>query len=93
MTLLGSVVERVSGKNFDSYMGESSFSILGMVWSSYSPKAGMTMAYVGYRNSKKASSLGIRDLPSNGMLSSVVDLGKFTTMGPVGLEIGWPTVS
>jgi len=79
ITLLGSVIERVSGRSFASYMGESLFEPMGMAGSSYSPKPGVILAK-GYRDGKANGDPGIRDLPSSGMLSSVLDLGKFMTM-------------
>ncbi len=79
VTLLGGVIERVSGKDYASYMKESLLSPLGMHNSSFSPMAGETTAK-GYRDGKAANGFGVRDLPSSGLLSSAVDLGHFMQM-------------
>ena len=79
ITLLGSVIERVSRKSFAQYMDESLFEPMGMADSSYTPKQGATLAK-GYKDGKANGDPGIRDLPSSGMLSSVLDLGSFMTM-------------
>ena len=79
VTLLGGVIERVSGKDYASYMKESLLSPLGMNNSSFSPMAGEITAK-GYRDGKATNGLGVRDLPSSGLLSSAVDLGHFMQM-------------
>ena len=87
MTLLGNVVERVSGRSFASYMDESLLGPLGMVSSSYSGKAGVVPAK-GYRNGKQTDDPGIRDLPASGLSSSVLDLGRFMQMVLAGGKSG-----
>ena len=47
--------------------------------SSFSVKAGMELAK-GYKDGDATHDLGIRDLPATGLLSSVVDLGRFMQM-------------
>jgi len=79
VTLLGGVIERVSGKDYASYMKESLLSPLGMSNSSFNPMAGETTAK-GYRDGKALNGFGVRDLPSSGLLSSAADLGHFMQM-------------
>jgi CubicO group peptidase (beta-lactamase class C family) len=79
VTLLGGVIERVSGKDYTSYMGESILAPIGMNNSSFSVKTGMVTAK-GYKDGETTNELGIRDLPATGLLSSVVDLGRFMQM-------------
>jgi CubicO group peptidase (beta-lactamase class C family) len=79
MTLLGGVIERVSGKDYASYMDESILSPIGMDNSSFSTKTGMVVAK-GYKDRDMTNELGIRDLPATGLLSSAVDLGRFMQM-------------
>ena len=79
VTLLGGVIERVSGKDYASYMNESILGPIGMDNSSFSTKTGMAVAK-GYKDGDVTNELGIRDLPATGLLSSVVDLGRFIQM-------------
>ena len=79
VTLLGGVIERVSGKDYASYMDESILGPIGMDNSSFSTKTGMVVAK-GYKDGDATNELGIRDLPATGLLSSVVDLGRFMQM-------------
>ena len=79
VTLLGGVVERVTGKDYASYMKESILGPIGMENSSFSTKTG-TGAAKGYKDGDPTTELGIRDLPATGLLSSAVDLGRFMQM-------------
>jgi CubicO group peptidase (beta-lactamase class C family) len=79
VTVLGAVVERVSGRGFASYMDESILAPVGMVSSSFSGKTDMVMAK-GYRNGKEIDDPAIRDLPASGLLSNAVDMGLFMQM-------------
>ncbi|MBP1734730.1 MAG: metal-dependent hydrolase, beta-lactamase superfamily lipoprotein, partial [Deltaproteobacteria bacterium] len=79
VTLLGGVIERVSGKSYASYMDESILTPLGMDNSSFSLKPGMVLAK-GYKDGKATNGFGVRDLPASGLLSSAVDLGRFMQM-------------
>ncbi|MBA4389755.1 MAG: serine hydrolase [Syntrophus sp. (in: bacteria)] len=79
VTLLGGVIERVSGKSYASYMDESILGPIGMDNSSFSTKTGMVVAK-GYKDGDVTNELSIRDLPATGLLSSAVDLGRFMQM-------------
>jgi CubicO group peptidase (beta-lactamase class C family) len=79
MTLLGGVIERVSGKDYVSYMDEFLLGPMGMTSSSFSLKPGMVTAK-GYRDGKEGDDLRVRDLPASGLYSSAVDLGRFMQM-------------
>jgi CubicO group peptidase (beta-lactamase class C family) len=79
VTLLGGVIERVSGKSYASYMDESILGPIGMDNSSFTSKTGMVIAK-GYKDGKATNGFGVRDLPASGLLSSVVDLGRFIQM-------------
>jgi len=65
VTLLGNLVERVSGMGFTSYMDGSLLRPLGMDSSSFSVRPGMVVAK-GYRNGKETIEPAIRDLPASG---------------------------
>jgi CubicO group peptidase (beta-lactamase class C family) len=79
VTLLGGVIERVSGKDYASYMNESILGPIGMENSSFSTKTGMAAAK-GYKDGDATNELGVRDLTATGLLSSAVDLGRFMQM-------------
>jgi CubicO group peptidase (beta-lactamase class C family) len=79
VTLLGGVIERVSGQGYAFYMKESILGPIGMDNSSFSTKTDLTAAK-GYKDGDVTIELGIRDLPATGLLSSVVDLGRFIQM-------------
>ena len=79
VTLLGGVIERVSGKSYASYMDESILGPIGMDNSSFTPKTGMVIAK-GYKDGKETNGFGVRDLPASGLLSNAVDLGRFMQM-------------
>jgi CubicO group peptidase (beta-lactamase class C family) len=79
VTLLGGVIERVSGKSYASYMDESILAPIGMDNSSFTLKTGMVIAK-GYKDDKATNGFGVRDLPASGLLSSAVDLGRFMQM-------------
>jgi CubicO group peptidase (beta-lactamase class C family) len=78
-TVLGGVIERVSGINYASYMSESILGPIGMDNSSFTPRTGMMIAK-GYKEGKVTNGFGVRDLPASGLLSSAVDLGRFMQM-------------
>lgn len=79
MTLLGSVIERVSGRRYASYMDEHILGPIGMNNSSFSLKPGMITAK-GYKNGKTTNGFLVRDLPASGLFSSAADLGRFIRM-------------
>ncbi len=76
MTVLGCLIERITGRDYASYMTDSILNPLGMKNSFFSPKA-PAIAAKGYRNGKEADDFGVRDLPASGLFSSVLDLSLF----------------
>jgi len=79
MTLLGAVIERVSGQTYTSYMNKYILGPIGMNNSSFSLRPGMVTAK-GYKDGKVTNGFQVRDLPASGLLSSAVDLGHFIRM-------------
>jgi CubicO group peptidase (beta-lactamase class C family) len=81
VTLLGIVIEKISGEPFAGYMQKYLFEPMGMSHSSFScyPDRSLLMSR-GYLNGKEADELPIRDIPMGGMNSTVMDLGRFMSM-------------
>ena len=81
MTILGIIIERVSGIPFAEYMEKQLFQPLGMGNSSFSSRSSvsrlMSKAYV---NGKEIADTPLRDIPMGGMNSSVQDLSRFLSM-------------
>lgn len=81
MTLLGHLVERVSGRDFVSYTDEAVLAPLGMTHSSFAltPEIRPLLAK-GYWKDKEAEEMTFRDLPAGALYSNVLDLGRFVQM-------------
>ena len=79
MSLLGNLIEHVSGKDFVSYMDESLLRPLDMANSSFSWKTALASAK-GYKEGKENDDPYFRDLPAGGLRSNVLDMGHFVRM-------------
>lgn len=78
-TLLGHMVEEVSGLAYADYMAQRLFRLLGMNHSGMGepPPALQSMTAVGYRQGEPFPLLPIRDVPAYGLYTSAADLGRF----------------
>ena len=76
MTLLGAAIEQTSGQDYSRYIEQSFFQPLGMQDSYFASQP----AIKGYRAGKLSEPLSLRDLPSGGLVSTVLDLGSFMKM-------------
>jgi CubicO group peptidase (beta-lactamase class C family) len=76
-TLLGHMVEKVSGVPFVHYLEEEIFAPLGMASTGLGDPSGGEHAAKGYRAAEEAELLPIRDLPALGLYTTVADLGAF----------------
>jgi len=77
-TLLGHMVQAVSGTSYEDYMAHHLFRPLGMRHSSMgepAPARGPVAA--GYRDGRRFALLPIRDLPAHGLYTSAEDMGRF----------------
>jgi CubicO group peptidase (beta-lactamase class C family)/acetolactate synthase regulatory subunit len=81
VTLLGSVVQKLSGTPFAQHMQQSVLAPLGMTDSSFdsSPPPAAQMS-LGYKNGVVEKEWPLRDLPAAGLNSSAKDLAKFISM-------------
>ncbi len=80
-TLLGHVVQKVSGREYASYIEESLFRPLGMTHSGFSPPPdSKTTLSKAYYKEKEFDEPSLRDIPAGGLYSSVIDLSRFVRM-------------
>lgn len=81
VTLLGSAIQRVSGRPYAEHMRQSVLAPLGMVNSSFdtglSPSPLMAR---GYRGKDAATEPPLRDVPAGGLNTNVIDLSRFISM-------------
>jgi len=77
-TLLGHLVQQVSGVPYAEYMEEKIFRPWGMNRTGMRLRPDMTVRMSkGYRDGKETELLPIRDLPAHGLYTSAADLGVF----------------
>lgn len=77
-TLLGHMVQEVSGQDFVTHMDESVLRPMGMYHSSFALKPHMAPYLAkGYYNGREGRLLPMRDLPAAALYSNVLDLGRF----------------
>ncbi len=77
-SLLGRMIEASTGQDFATAMHHDLLTPLGMTHSLYVQNPSMiTACSKGYRKGQEAFIPGLRDTPAGGLLSNVVDLGKF----------------
>jgi CubicO group peptidase (beta-lactamase class C family) len=81
-SLLGEIVEKVSGQDYAVYMKEALLSPLGMSHSSFSIQPDQEpLLAVGYRKGKPgAERYFLRDAPAGSLFSSAQDMGRFIRM-------------
>ena len=81
LTVLGTLVERVSGQPFEAQQRASLLEPLGMAHSAFdaavSPSPDMAKSYQG---KEPLAAIPLRDVPAGGLNSSVNDLGRFMRM-------------
>jgi CubicO group peptidase (beta-lactamase class C family) len=80
-TLIGHVVEKVSGRGYVSYINESLLRPLGMTHTGFTPDQGTKGPLSrGYHKDREMDDPRLRDVPAGGMQSTVLDLGRFIQM-------------
>ncbi len=81
VSLLGHVLEKVTGQEFPSYMEKILLNPLGMIHSSFFLNPSNTpLLAKGYLKGKESKILPLRDLPAGGLYSNVMDLSRFMKM-------------
>ena len=81
MTLLGHVVQEVSGRPYSEQIRQELLIPIGMT-DSYIAKQldNSSQSSKGYADKKEANAIPLRDLPAGGLNSTVLDLARFTQM-------------
>ncbi len=81
MTVLGQVVEQISGEPYAAYVSRALFQPLGMTTASIETgvSASPFMSH-GYRKGKEATEPQLRDLPAGGLNTNVLDLARLVQM-------------
>jgi len=81
MSLVGYMVEKVSGVAFPKYMDENLFEPMGMEHSSFeTPDDLRPLLSKGYNVKKEGKLADIRDVPAGSMVSNVLDMSQFIKM-------------
>ncbi len=81
MTILGQVIERVSGESYATYVSHAIFAPIGMTTASIeSGMAASPLMARAYVKDKEESELPLRDIPAGGLNASVLDLAQFVQM-------------
>lgn len=95
MSVLGHMVEKVSGKDFVSYMDESVLTPIGMNHSWFRLTSGTSGAShihsllsKGYHKGEETRPLFARDLPAYSLHSNVLDMSRFVMMVFAGGRVG-----
>ncbi len=78
-TLLGHMIQEISGLPYSDYMQQRLFRPLGMEHSGMGepPRSLQPLTARGYRDGAPFALLPIRDVPAYGLYTSVADLGRF----------------
>jgi CubicO group peptidase (beta-lactamase class C family) len=81
VTILGHAVEKVSGREFVSYMDDAVLRPMNMAHSSFAPGPDLKQFLSkGYRDGKETEEAWLRDVPAGALQSNVLDLSKFMEM-------------
>lgn len=80
LTLLGAMVEQVSGKDFNAYAGEQLLKPLGMINAKFSQSLEGKGASKAYKNHEETAEVPIRDTPAGGLNANVLDMSRFMKM-------------
>ena len=80
LTLLGSMVERISGKDFNTYAEAQLLKPLGMVDAKFSQALEGKTASKAYKNHEEKAEVPLRDTPAGGLNANVLDMSHFIKM-------------
>ncbi|MBC7858473.1 MAG: beta-lactamase family protein [Burkholderiaceae bacterium] len=80
ITLLGDMIQTVTGEDFAARLERTLLRPLGMRDSSFAPGLSGPLASKAYRDGKEADEKPLRDVPAGGLNSNVLDLSRFMQM-------------
>lgn len=80
VTLLGTMLEQVTGKTFSSYADQQLLKPLGMTNSAFSLGIDGKLASKAYKNHEEKTEVALRDTPAGGLNANVLDMSRFVEM-------------
>lgn len=81
ITLLGHMLQEVSGQDFVAYVDDALLRPLGMAHASFALRSDIqALLAKGYKDGKEAKPEFLRDLPAGNLYASAADLGRFMQM-------------
>jgi CubicO group peptidase (beta-lactamase class C family) len=80
ITLLGTMLERLTGQDFSRYADQQLLKPLGMANAAFSPGIEGKLASKAYKNDQEKMEVALRDMPAGGLNANVLDLSRFIAM-------------
>ncbi|WP_020481709.1 serine hydrolase domain-containing protein [Methylomonas sp. MK1] len=80
ITLLGAMLERLTGQDFSSYADWQLLKPLGMTNAAFSLGIEGELASKAYKNDHEQTEVALRDMPAGGLNANVLDLSRFIAM-------------
>jgi CubicO group peptidase (beta-lactamase class C family) len=80
ITLLGTMLEQVTGQEFSSYADRQLLKPLGMANAVFSLGIEGKLASKAYKNHEEKTEVALRDMPAGGLNANVLDLSRFIAM-------------
>ncbi len=80
LTLLGTMVERVVGQDFNVYAKQQLLQPLGMVNAEFSQALSGNNVAKAYKNYNETNEIPLRDTPAGGLNANVLDMSRFIKM-------------
>ncbi|QSB03632.1 beta-lactamase family protein [Methylomonas sp. EFPC1] len=80
ITLLGTMLERLTGEDFSTYADRQLLKLLGMTHAAFSPGISGELTSKAYKNDQEKAEVALRDMPAGGLNANVLDLSRFIAM-------------
>jgi CubicO group peptidase (beta-lactamase class C family) len=80
VTLVGHVIEKISGEAFATHLEKAVLRPLGMRQAAFSAHPDRPLMAKAYRNGVERAETSVRDLPALGLHASVLDMSRFIRM-------------
>ncbi|WP_445369130.1 serine hydrolase domain-containing protein [Methylomonas sp. BW4-1] len=80
ITLLGTMLERLTGEDFSTYADRQLLKPLGMTHAAFSPGISGELTSKAYKNDQEKAEVALRDMPAGGLNANVLDLSRFIAM-------------
>ncbi|OAI26293.1 MULTISPECIES: serine hydrolase domain-containing protein [Methylomonas] len=80
ITLLGTMLEQLTGQDFSSYADQQLLKPLGMTNAAFSLGIEGKLASKAYKNDQEKTEVALRDMPAGGLNANVLDLSRFIAM-------------